>query len=216
MSSFHSFVKLRITRLQAFRDRLKRAREDMLSIRVTVSGLQRIWLDLAAGLCYMKLYQHVMNGHTNFLLPTDQIRVMGAFTDRLDVVEMFRETSVPIYFVRPIGNFKDQIIMTTCQTQLPSLSQKPTSHFPDVFAGSPDDPNKLLAMSQFYTRFLSSYRSPMALLRESPPVVGPSRRQSVQGNRRHQQHASHPGTSKKKKKKNRCAQIQFIYCPIYF
>ncbi|THV01601.1 hypothetical protein K435DRAFT_793211 [Dendrothele bispora CBS 962.96] len=172
-STFQSFAKLRIARLQALRDRLKRSRKDMLSIRVTVSGLQRIWLDLAAGIRYMQFYQPVMDGLSPVLMPINRIRVLGAFTDRLDVVEMFRSTAVPIYFIRPITDFADQLILTTCSIKRPPSSRKASTSFRDIYGSG---------------------------ISATSSVAGPSRHQATQSHYRHlQRHGSHPGTSKHKK-----------------
>ncbi|THU90385.1 hypothetical protein K435DRAFT_864326 [Dendrothele bispora CBS 962.96] len=208
-STFSSFVRLRIARLRAFRDRLTQSRKDMLSIRVTVAGLQRIWLELAAGLRYMQVYQPVMNGHTANESILDSVKVMGTFTDRPDVVEMFRRARVPVYLIRPSTSFKQQIVLRQVSVSSPPSPQPASPTLPDIFIGSPEDAAKFHAIAQFYARFLSfvyngySYRTIPTTSTPIPPSAGPSRRQSAQNALRQQQkHGGHPGISKLQKHKN--------------
>ncbi|THV07821.1 hypothetical protein K435DRAFT_847629 [Dendrothele bispora CBS 962.96] len=208
-SAFASFIRLRIARLLAFRDRLKQSRKDMLSIRITVAGLQRIWLELAAGLRYMQVYQPVMNGNTADESVLDTVKVMGTFTDRLDVVEMFRRARVPVFFIRPISDFTRQIVLRQVPVHFPPTSQPASSTLADIFVGSPDDTARFHAISQFYARFLSyiyggynygTRTSPSSSSPSSTRSAGPARQQSTQHVlRQRQKHGAHPGVSKVQK-----------------
>ncbi|KAL0571702.1 hypothetical protein V5O48_010263 [Marasmius crinis-equi] len=96
---FAKFIKVRVARIKAYRDRLISSRADLLSMRITVASLQRLWFDLKIGIRSMKVFQPLMNGEQldSNALSSGKEQFLGAFSHNLDVVEMCRLAGIPIY-----------------------------------------------------------------------------------------------------------------------
>ncbi|KAL0060946.1 hypothetical protein AAF712_012284 [Marasmius tenuissimus] len=222
--NFTKFVDLRVARLKAFKDRLTSSRADLLSMRITVTSLQRLWFDLETAIRYMKYYQPLMNGKEQVDSAVLNVKLLGAFTNQLDVVEMFRLARCPIYYIRPISLFSQQVILH--QTGLRPYPDfvAPTVSLPSVFSGPPDHPFKLFAIYQFGARFLATKYTPYTfstisvdgnsvapaslfgthmvsrLVGENTPPpssAGPSRHRSSASIQRHEENrGGHPGVTK--------------------
>ncbi|KAK1236111.1 hypothetical protein PQX77_000645 [Marasmius sp. AFHP31] len=160
--NFSKFVDLRVARLNVFKDRLTNSRADLLSMRITVTSLQRIWFDLETAVRYMKSYQPLMNGEelADTEYPNAWVKLLGAFTNQLDVVEMFRLAQIPIYYIRPTSLFSQQNILTQTELQPFPKYVAPPVPLPDVFKGPPDHTLKLYAIYQFGARFLATKYTP--------------------------------------------------------
>ncbi|KAJ8079389.1 hypothetical protein PM082_021897 [Marasmius tenuissimus] len=222
--NFTKFVDLCVARLKAFKDRLTSSRADLLLMRITVTSLQRLWFDLETAIRYMKYYQPLMNGKEQVDSAVLNVKLLGAFTNQLDVVEMFRLARCPNYYIRLISLFSQQVILH--QTGLRPYPDfvAPTVSLPSVFSGPPDHPFKLFAIYQFGARFLATKYTPYTfstisvdgnsvapaslfgthmvsrLVGENTPPpssAGPSRHRSSASIQRHEENrGGHPGVTK--------------------
>ncbi|KAL0579567.1 hypothetical protein V5O48_002447 [Marasmius crinis-equi] len=216
---FTKFIKIRVARLKAYRDRLTCSRADLLSMRITVTSLQRLWFDLKTGIRYMKVFQPMMNGEldSDVLLPGKE-KFLGAFSHDLDVVEMCRLANIPIYYIRPVSLFSNQVILSHIDLEPHPKLELPSVTLPNVFVGPPDHSMKLFAIYQFGARFLATKYTPYTFTTFTPNATfgnsatelmsrsihektsvtlsrtGPSRSQSTTSIKRHAEgRGGHPG-----------------------
>ncbi|PBK63201.1 hypothetical protein ARMSODRAFT_980133 [Armillaria solidipes] len=120
---FREFLSIRCTRLEALVNRTESVMVDAMSIRVQVTAMQRYWLELVAGLDYMQIHQPVMNGKVQRDETFDFNRLIGVFTLSLDVAEQHMKAGIPVYLVRPIEQFTNQIILKAEQPTVFSRSK---------------------------------------------------------------------------------------------
>ncbi|KAK0504195.1 hypothetical protein EDD18DRAFT_1345073 [Armillaria luteobubalina] len=121
-----------------------------MSIRVQVAAMQRYWLELVAGVDYMQIHQPVMNGKVQCDETFDFNRLMGVFTLSLDVAEQHMKAGIPVYLIRPIEQFTNQIILKAEQPTVFRVNKTlPQPSFPVVFSGDPSHPKKFDAMHRF-------------------------------------------------------------------
>ncbi|KAK0482920.1 hypothetical protein EDD18DRAFT_1112437 [Armillaria luteobubalina] len=123
---------------------------DSMAIHVQVAAMQSYWLELVAGLDYMERYQPVMNGQTEQDNSSDSSYLMGTFTINLDVAEQHIRAGIPVYLVRPIDQFNNQVIIEAKMPVDPPLNTSlPSPPFPVVFKGDPSHPQKFHAIHRF-------------------------------------------------------------------
>ncbi|KAK0186923.1 hypothetical protein F5146DRAFT_1141772 [Armillaria mellea] len=123
---------------------------DAMSIRAQVTAMQQYWLELVAGLDYMQIYQLVMNGKVRHNETFDFNRLIGVFTLSLDVAEQHMKAGIPVYLIRPIEQFTNQIILKAEQPTVFNVNKTlPQPSFPVVFSGDPSHPKKFNTMHHF-------------------------------------------------------------------
>ncbi|KAK0187158.1 hypothetical protein F5146DRAFT_1004107 [Armillaria mellea] len=122
--------------------------------------MQRYWLELIAGLDYMQIHQPVMNGKVQCDETFDFNCLIGVFTLSLDVAKQHMKAGIPVYLIRPIKQFTNQIILKAEQPTVFNVNKTlPQPSFPVVFSGDPSHPKKFDAMHRFMQIF-HMYRNP--------------------------------------------------------
>ncbi|KAK0477732.1 hypothetical protein EDD18DRAFT_1365299 [Armillaria luteobubalina] len=147
-----------------------------MSICVQVAAMQRYWLELVAGVDYMQIHQPVMNGKVQCNKTFDFNCLMGVFTLSLDVAEQHMKAGIPVYLVRPIEQFTNQIILKAEQPTVFRVNKTlPQPSFPVVFSGDPSHPKKFDAMHCFM-RIFHTYHNPFNFptVSSPPPPAIPS------------------------------------------
>ncbi|KAK0461479.1 hypothetical protein IW261DRAFT_1428575 [Armillaria novae-zelandiae] len=141
-----------------------------------VVAMQSYWLELVAGLDYMEHYQPVMNGKTRRDDALNSSQLMGTFTVNLDVAEQHIRAGIPVYLVRPVDQFNNQVILKAEEPVVfplnTSLSSPP---FPVIYKGDPSHPQKFYAMHQFIQIF-NTYRNPFNFVTISQPSIAHAER----------------------------------------
>ena len=197
--------------MQAYLDRLEAIENDVMSLRITMAGLQRVWFDLLAGLDYAEVYQPIMNGEARDIdaMP----RVMGAYTTELHVVEMFMSTPIPIFFIRPLTSFSNQIILRAVELVKPPSQIFPSPRLSVVYSGPPTSTEKIDAMLKFLATFLT-YKDPFKTEPSShgsqgsrKPSSGPTRSKKTKADRSKPQY---PSQNKKRVNPPSKFHIKFI------
>ncbi|KAK0497934.1 hypothetical protein EDD18DRAFT_1104435 [Armillaria luteobubalina] len=137
-----------------------------------VAAMQSYWLELVAGLDYMECYQPVMNGKAQQDDAPNSSHLMGTFTINLDVAEQHIRAGIPMYLVRPMDQFSNQVILKAEKPVVfPLNTSLPSPPFPVVFKGDPSHPQKFHAMHCF-TQIFNTYRNPFNFVTVSQsPVV---------------------------------------------
>ncbi|KAK0505492.1 hypothetical protein EDD18DRAFT_1098846 [Armillaria luteobubalina] len=124
--------------------------KSLTSSWASVAAMQSYWLELVAGLDYMEHYQPVMNGQAQHDNSSDFSYLMGTFTINLDVAEQHIRAGIPVYLVRRIDQFSNQVILEAEMPVDPLLNTSlPSPPFPVVFKGDPSHPQKFHAMHCF-------------------------------------------------------------------
>ncbi|KAK0207406.1 hypothetical protein IW262DRAFT_1302751 [Armillaria fumosa] len=133
---------------------------DSMTIRVQVAAMQSYWLELVAGLDYMEHYQPVMNGKTHRDDTFNSSQLMGTFTINLDVAEQHIRAGIPVYLVRSVDQFSNQVILKAEEPVVfPLNTSLPSPPFPVIYKGDPSHPQKFYAMHRF-TQIFNTYRNP--------------------------------------------------------
>ncbi|KAK0481050.1 hypothetical protein EDD18DRAFT_1085524, partial [Armillaria luteobubalina] len=98
--------------------------------------------------------------------------LMGTFTINLDVAEQHIRAGIPVYLVRPIDQFSNQVILKAEKPVVfPLNTSLPSPPFPVIFKGDPSHPQKFHAMHRFMQIF-NTYRNPFNFITVSQsPVV---------------------------------------------
>ncbi|KAK0501933.1 hypothetical protein EDD18DRAFT_1346499 [Armillaria luteobubalina] len=141
-------------------------------LEALVAVMQSYWLELVAGLDYMECYQPVMNGKARRDNAPNSSHLMGTFTINLDVAEQHIRAGIPMYLVRPVDQFSNQVILKAEKPVVfPLNTSLPSPPFPVVFKGDPSHPQKFHAMHRF-TQIFNTYRNPFNFVTVSQsPVV---------------------------------------------
>ncbi|KAK0191923.1 hypothetical protein F5146DRAFT_1135646 [Armillaria mellea] len=169
---FDTFLCIRYARLEALVNRTRSVMTDSMTIRVQVAAMQSYWLELVAGLDYMECYQPMMNGKTQRDDTFNSSYLMGTFTINLDVAEQHIRAGIPVYLVRPVEQFSNQVILKAERPVVFSLSASlPSPPFPVIFKGDPSHPQKFYAMHRF-TQIFNTYRNPFNFVTVSQSSVG--------------------------------------------
>ncbi|KAK0492432.1 hypothetical protein EDD18DRAFT_1357688 [Armillaria luteobubalina] len=177
---FDGFLGLRCARLEALVNRTRSVMTDSMSIRVQVAAMQSYWLELVAGLDYMECYQLVMNGKARRDDAPNSSHLVGTFTINLDVAEQHIRAGIPMYLVRPMDQFSNQVILKAEKPVVfPLNTSLPSPPFPVIFKGDPSHPQKFHAMHCF-TQIFNTYRNPFNFITVSQsPVVHAEHTQPV-------------------------------------
>ncbi|KAL0061850.1 hypothetical protein AAF712_011292 [Marasmius tenuissimus] len=173
---------------------------------------------------YMRYYQPLMNGKEQSDGAILNVKLLGAFTNQLDVVKMFRLAQCPIYYIRPVSLFSQQVILNQTDLRPYPDFAAPSVSLPSIFSGPPDHPFKLFAIYQFGARFLATKYTPYTFSTISvngnsvapaslfgthmvsrlaaenippPSSAGPSRHKPSASVQRHEENrGGHPGVTK--------------------
>ncbi|KAK0471833.1 hypothetical protein IW261DRAFT_1571495 [Armillaria novae-zelandiae] len=177
---FNGFLSIRCTCLEALVNRTRSVMMDSMTICVQVAAMQSYWLELVAGLDYMEHYQPVMNGKTRRDDALNSSQLMGTFTVNLDVAEQHIRARIPVYLVRPVDQFNNQVILKAEEPVIfPLNTSLPSPPFPVVYKGDPSHPQKFYAMHRFIQIF-NTYRNPFNFVTISQPsIVHAERTQAV-------------------------------------
>ncbi len=159
-SNYRDLLTILLSRLQAVLDRLGHVAMDTFTIQVLVATAQRFWLEIVAVLDYMGWCKPVMDGIKS-LDPVHRSEYrIGAFTWDVGIVQLFFKAQIPVFFVRPLDSFANQVILRAVDLSLPNICSKhPERTYPTVFAGKPSDPQKYVAQHRFL-RLFQGYRDP--------------------------------------------------------
>ncbi|KAK0221648.1 hypothetical protein IW262DRAFT_1459908 [Armillaria fumosa] len=110
---------------------------DSMTICVQVAAMQSYWLELVAGLDYMEHYQLVMNGKTHRDDTFNSSQLMGTFTINLDIAEQHIRARIPVYLVRPVDQFSNQVILKAEEPVVfPLNTSLPSPPFPVIYKGT--------------------------------------------------------------------------------
>ncbi|KAK0496571.1 hypothetical protein EDD18DRAFT_1105677 [Armillaria luteobubalina] len=98
--------------------------------------------------------------------------LMGTFTINLDVAEQHIRAGIPMYLVRPMDQFSNQVILKAEKPVVfPLNTSLPSPPFPVIFKGDPSHPQKFHAMHHF-TQIFNTYQNPFNFVTVSQsPVV---------------------------------------------
>ncbi|KAF8996551.1 hypothetical protein BDZ89DRAFT_1084146 [Hymenopellis radicata] len=165
------FLDMRLPRLRQFLQRLESVANDLTSLRISVNGLLRLWMDVSAGVDWVTIYQPVLRRDRPLsALPTLPL-TLGVFTSEHHVVEMFSLIpNIPVYYVRPLEHFNTQRILKVVPVVEHQSYAPPPVPYPTIFAGSSDDPAKLGSEVRFLDRFLH-FRTSAFNFTPSPPAM---------------------------------------------
>ncbi|KAK0467505.1 hypothetical protein IW261DRAFT_1574018 [Armillaria novae-zelandiae] len=135
---FNVFLSIWCTCLKALVNRMRSVMMDSMTICVQVAAMQSYWLELVAGLDYMEHYQPLM----------------GTFTVNLDVAEQHIRAGIPVYLIRPVDQFSNQVILKAEEPVVfPLNTSLPSPPFPVIYKGDPSHPQKFYAIHQFLQIF---------------------------------------------------------------
>ncbi|KAK0460354.1 hypothetical protein IW261DRAFT_1577666 [Armillaria novae-zelandiae] len=237
-TSFKHLLSIFRTRMECLLQWLSNMTTDPFNIQVMVSTTQRFWLELVTALDYMKVYKPIMDGWAQNNAEHQPDRLMGAFTSDVSTVQFLLRGGIPVYFIRPLSDFDNQVIERVVKLAQPSVdTTRPDPGYPIVFTGDPTDPKKYHAIHTFLCQFqrymlpfcdqttaLTSSHNHVAVI-SSPmdssllaPSSGPVRSKSVVG--RHEKGS--PASQRKKKKtskntptvpRNKFEDLSGIYAP---
>ncbi len=142
--SYRLLLKVCHSRMGALLQRIGKVSSDLMTIKVMVTTAQRFWLEMAAAMDYMDYFRPVMDGLAQKNPCRKSDRLMGAFTTNVDVVQSFCAAGIPVYFVRPLTLFDNQIILKVVPLLRSSsiICELPQCPYPVVFTGAPSDPQK--------------------------------------------------------------------------
>ncbi|PBK59476.1 hypothetical protein ARMSODRAFT_1027423 [Armillaria solidipes] len=159
-SNYRDLLTILLSRLQAVLDRLGHVVTDTFTIQVLVATAQRFWLEIVAALDYMGWCKPVMDGIKS-LDPAHRSEYrIGAFTWDVGIVQLFFKAQIPVFFVRPLDSFANQVILRAVDLSSPNICSKhPERTYPTVFAGKPSDPRKYVAQHRCL-RLFQGYRDP--------------------------------------------------------
>ncbi|KAK0492849.1 hypothetical protein EDD18DRAFT_1108461 [Armillaria luteobubalina] len=137
-----------------------------------VAAMQSYWLELVARLDYMDCYQPVMNGKARRDDAPNSSHLMGTFTINLDIAEQHIRAGIPVYLVRSMDQFSNQVILKAEKPVVfPLNTSLPSPPFPVAFKGDPSHPQKFHTMHCFMQIF-NTYRNPFNFVTVSQsPVV---------------------------------------------
>ncbi|KAK0421488.1 hypothetical protein EV421DRAFT_1917594 [Armillaria borealis] len=148
-SNYRDLLTILLSCLQAVLDRLGHVAMDTFTIQVLVATAQRFWLEIVAALDYMGWCKPVMDGIKSLDSAHRSEYRIGAFT-----------WDIPVFFVRPLDSFANQVILRAVDLSSPNICSKhPERTYPTVFAGKPSDPWKYVAQHRCL-RLFQGYRDP--------------------------------------------------------
>ncbi|PBK61187.1 hypothetical protein ARMSODRAFT_981734 [Armillaria solidipes] len=147
---------------QSLLQRLSSVTTDSFNIRVMVATAQRFWLELVGALDYMEIYKPIMDGHAERSLNHRLDRLMGSFTSDISTVQFLIRAGIPVYFVRPLMVFDNQIIERVVELSQPMLTiTRPDPVYPVVYTGDPTDAKKYRAIHTCLRQF-QCYKLPFS------------------------------------------------------
>ncbi len=180
--SYRLLLKVCHSRMGALLQRIGKVSSDLMTIKVMVTTAQRFWLEMAAAMDYMDYFRPVMDGLAQKNPCRKSDRLMGAFTTNVDVVQSFCAAGIPVYFVRPLTLFDNQIILKVVPLLRSSsiICELPQCPYPVVFTGAPSDPRKHIAAHKFLKKFQAcrdpfNFETVQFLPPPQPPSHGPIR-----------------------------------------
>ncbi|KAK0494266.1 hypothetical protein EDD18DRAFT_1355623 [Armillaria luteobubalina] len=154
---FNGFLGIQCTHLEALVNWTRSVMMDSMTIHVQVAVMQSYWLQLVTRLDYMEHYQPVMNGKTCRDDTLNSSQLMGTFTVNLNVAEQHIRAGIPVYLVRPVDQFSNQVILKAEEPVIfPLNTSLPSPPFPVVYKGDPSHPQKFYAMHHF-TQIFNTY-----------------------------------------------------------
>jgi hypothetical protein len=163
--------------------RLEQLPMNFTQLKFCVAEVQRVYLELTAGLDYLYIYKPRMDG----ILPsaTETAQTIGVFTHDSTVVQEFTRAGLPVWFMRPAHTLQgvrvDSIVEPRKPHEFLELRDAETK-FDTVFRGSADDPAKRNAIVLHSRRFFSYY-NPFTLYVVKPREGVPAVQKSAQGSR---------------------------------
>lgn len=173
-SKMVKFLQSRIPRLKRFLNRLESVANDRMTTQVTLVGLQLLFFDISAGLDYVSTYQRIARGDT--AVTTDGLpRVIGCYTNDLQVVEMFFDCpNVPVFFIRSLAHFNNQKVLKVVPLVPFKGGPLASPPYPTIFSGNADDHRKHHAYVHFLAGFLTYTRSPFAFKTQHSHALPPA------------------------------------------
>ncbi|KAK0475610.1 hypothetical protein EDD18DRAFT_1115982 [Armillaria luteobubalina] len=112
-----------------------------------------------------------MNGKTRRDDTLNSSQLMGTFTVNLDVAEQHIRAGIPVYLVRPVDQFSNQVILKAEEPVIfPLNTSLPSPPFPVVYKGDPSHPQKFYAMHCF-TQIFNTYQNPFNFVTISQPSI---------------------------------------------
>ncbi|KAF7430140.1 hypothetical protein PC9H_005840 [Pleurotus ostreatus] len=169
-----------VTQLKIWIARLENTKAAWADILFSVTQAQRHYLELEAFLEYMQVRQPLMNSPDYGEIKRPAANFIGAFTNKVVVVEEFAKAGVPVWLIRPIKEFNELTRIDAVVTPTPpedsSIELQPwRGHKTLAWNRGADDPQRHNNLMLFGREFLAytdfGRTSAVRDTIESPPAV---------------------------------------------